>query len=112
MEPDNAIVLNNYAWLLATCEDPAYRNPERALELARRAAAIEQSPHILDTLAESLFVNGQVAEAIDAATPPWNWPKPTATYYNGQLEKFQAARDNPIIINLWVFSVSLYKSVY
>jgi uncharacterized protein HemY len=29
MEPDNAIVMNNYAWLLATCDDPAYRNPER-----------------------------------------------------------------------------------
>jgi Zn-dependent protease with chaperone function len=95
MEPDNAIVLNNYAWLLATCDDPAYRNPERALELARRAAAIEQSPHIIDTLAESLFVNGQVAEAIEAANTALELAKTNRAYYSGQLEKFQAARDNP-----------------
>jgi hypothetical protein len=65
------------------------------LELARRAAAIEQSPHIIDTLAESLFINGQVAEAIDAANTALELAKTNRAYYSGQLEKFQAARDNP-----------------
>jgi Zn-dependent protease with chaperone function len=97
MDPHSAIVLNNYAWLLATCEDPAHRNPEKALALAREAAAIEHSPHILDTLAESLYVNGRIAEAIDAATTALELAKTNRTYYNGQLEKFQTARDNPII---------------
>jgi Zn-dependent protease with chaperone function len=96
MDPDSAIVLNNYAWLLATCDDPTYRNPEQALELARRAAAIEQSPHVLDTLAESLFINGRIADAIDAAVSALEQAKSNRAYYNGQLEKFQAARDNPI----------------
>ncbi len=95
LDPDRAIVLNNFAWLLATCEDPAYRNPEHALALARRAVAIERSPHILDTLAESLFVNGRTTEAIDAATTALKLTKTNRTYYNGQLKRFQAARDNP-----------------
>jgi len=95
IDPEMAIVLNNFAWLLATCENPEYRNPEQALELARKAAAIEQSPHILDTLAESLFVNGRIAEAIDAARTALELAKSNRTYYNGQLEKFQAAREKP-----------------
>ena len=95
MDPDSALALNNFAWLLATCVDPAYRNPELALDLARRAVAIEQSPHIFDTLAESLFVNGQITEAIDAATTAQKLAKTNRAYYNGQLEKFQTARDNP-----------------
>ncbi|WP_372678555.1 M48 family metalloprotease [Desulfosarcina sp.] len=97
LDPHSAIVLNNYAWLLATCEDPAYRNAEQALELARKAAAIEPSPYILDTLAESLYVNGRIAEAVDAATSALAQAKTNRAYYHGQLEKFQAARDNPII---------------
>ena len=96
MDPDSAIVLNNYAWLLATCEDPAYRNPKQALDLGRRAAAIEQSPHILDTLAESLFINGQIDAAIDAATTALALAKTNRAYYTGQLERFQAARENPV----------------
>ena len=95
IDPEMAIVLNNFAWLLATCENPEYRNPEQALELARKAAAIEQSPHILDTLAESLFVNGRIAEAIDAARTALALAKSNRAYYNGQLEKFQAAREKP-----------------
>jgi len=96
LDPQSAIVLNNYAWLLATCEDPAYRNPEQALDLARKAAAIEQSPYILDTLAESFYVNGRITEAVEAATSALELAKTNRAYYNGQLEKFQAARDNPI----------------
>ena len=96
-DPGSAIVLNNFAWLLATCEDPAYRDPGLALALAQRAADIEQSPHILDTLAESLFINGRITEAIGAATDALEKATSNRAYYNGQLEKFQAARDNPII---------------
>jgi Zn-dependent protease with chaperone function len=97
LDPSSAIVLNNFAWLLATCENPAYRNPQLALELASRAAAIERSPHVLDTLAESLYINGRVAEAIEAAEAALEAATSNRAYYNGQLEKFQAARDNPII---------------
>jgi Zn-dependent protease with chaperone function len=95
IDPHRAIVLNNYAWLLATCEDPAYRNPQQALELAQKAAALESSAHIIDTLAESLYVNGRIAEAVDAAIKALELAKTNRAYYNGQLEKFQAARVDP-----------------
>jgi cytochrome c-type biogenesis protein CcmH/NrfG len=95
LEPDNAIVLNNYAWLLATCEDPTMRNPKLALELAERAVSLEKSPHALDTLAESLFVNGQLAQAIQTAEAALELAKSNRAYYQGQLEKFQAAQETP-----------------
>jgi tetratricopeptide (TPR) repeat protein len=96
LEPENALVLNNYAWLLATCENSSFRDPKLALELAQKAAAIEQSPHVMDTLAESLFINGRVNEAISAATTARALAKTNLQYYNGQLERFQAARENPV----------------
>ena len=94
--PDNALVLNNYAWLLATCEVPSYRNPQMALAMARRAATLERSPHVMDTLAESLYINGFIEEAIAAAAAARSLAKTNISYYNGQLERFQAARDNPV----------------
>lgn len=94
--PNNALVLNNFAWLLATCEDPDFRNPLLALQLAQRAAAIERSAHILDTLAESLFINGRVVEAIAAAEAALESAKTNRAYYTGQVEKFRGARDNPV----------------
>jgi len=64
LAPDNPETLNNLAWLYATCEDEYYRNPERALELAKRAAELKKAPHILDTLAESYYVNQQYELAV------------------------------------------------
>jgi len=90
LDPGSALVLNNYAWLLATCEDVGIRDPETALAFAQKAAAIEPSPHVLDTLAEALFINGKTAEAVDAATAALETAKTNRSYYKGQLEKFQA----------------------
>ena len=97
LEPDSALVLNNYAWLLATCKDSAYRDPQLALTLARKAAGLERSPHVMDTLAESLFINGHIEEAIAAAKTARSLAKSNLSYYDGQLERFQAARDNPVM---------------
>ncbi len=65
MAPASAEALNNLAWLYATCEDESYRNPERALALALKAAEINPSPHILDTLAESYYLNGFYRKALE-----------------------------------------------
>ncbi len=95
LKPDSAIALNNYAWLLATAPDPAFRKPELALALARRAAAIERSAHVMDTLAESFFVNGQVAEAVEAGTIALELARTNRAYYRRQLEKFEAEMETP-----------------
>jgi tetratricopeptide (TPR) repeat protein len=38
--PNRVPTLNNLAWLLATCPDPQFRDPGRALELARKATEL------------------------------------------------------------------------
>jgi tetratricopeptide (TPR) repeat protein len=84
-------VLNNLAWFYATCEVESFRNPERSLSLARLAAEIEPSSHIFDTLAESYFVNGMYAEAIEAGERALKLAKGNRAYYREQLEKFKKA---------------------
>ncbi len=96
LNPDQPEVLNNLAWLLATSKNNVIYNPLKALRIARKAASMKQSSHILDTLAEALFVNGQTDKAIAvekqaiALAPPQQ-----RTLYVNQLEKFlKAAKVN------------------
>ena len=91
LAPDNPELLNNLAWLLATCEDRSLRDPPAALDLARRAAAIDPAPHILDTLAESYYVNGMYAEAVSAARAALAASTGNREYYRRQLERFRRA---------------------
>jgi Zn-dependent protease with chaperone function len=84
-------VLNNLAWFYATCEIESLRNPERALVLAKSAVQIEQSAYILDTLAESYFVNGMYPEAIEAGEKALAMATENRAYYRAQLEKFKKA---------------------
>jgi Flp pilus assembly protein TadD len=65
LEPDQAVSLNNLAWILVTSPDKSLRNPEKALVLARRAVARDRSPMFLDTLAEALYANGLASEATE-----------------------------------------------
>lgn len=60
-------LLNNLAWLYATAEDPAVRDPAKAMELASKAVAVTRSrnPQVLDTLAEAYFAAGEKDKAID-----------------------------------------------
>ncbi|MGD2269607.1 MAG: M48 family metalloprotease [Desulfobacterales bacterium] len=91
LEPNNAEVLNNLAWLYATCPDEKLRNPFRALQLAEKAVELQISPHILDTLAESYYINGMYNEAIVAETRALKLVKGNRSYYEQQLQKFQNA---------------------
>jgi tetratricopeptide (TPR) repeat protein len=75
LNPKNAEILNNLAWLLLTV--PQERNPQRALALVRQAIQIDpRSAHIQDTLAEAYAQNNlwpdalrAAQSAIDRATP-------------------------------------------
>jgi Zn-dependent protease with chaperone function len=96
LAPDNPEVLNNLAWLYATCEIQRFRNPEKALILAKRAVEIKESPHILDTLAESYYVNSQFEQAVSAELRALELTIRDRSYYEKQLKKFrEAMRKDP-----------------
>ena len=84
-------VLNNLAWFFATCEDRQMRDPPRALDLALRAAAILEEPHILDTLAESYYVNKFYDLAVETGTRSLKIARDNRGYYRQQLKKFKTA---------------------
>ncbi|MGD8345191.1 MAG: M48 family metalloprotease [Desulfobacterales bacterium] len=88
---DDAHVLNNLAWFYATCEDASLRDPQRALLLAKMAIELDRSSHVYDTLAESYFVNGMNAEAIQAGMQALKLARGNRNYYKQQLEKFKQA---------------------
>ncbi len=97
ISPNNPHVLNNLAWILATCEIPELQNPIKALALAKRAAALQiASPHILDTLAECYFVTGQYAKAVDSEIKALEMinKNEDKDYFENQLEKYQNAERN------------------
>jgi Zn-dependent protease with chaperone function len=88
--PGQDQVLNNLSWLYATCEDPTYRNPQKALLLAKEAAALNPSPEILDTLAESYFINGHIKKAIQTELKTLE-KSANRDYYETQLRRFTDA---------------------
>jgi Zn-dependent protease with chaperone function len=87
--PDNPQVLNNLAWFYATCEDKRFRDHQRALILAQKAASLEQTPYILDTLAESYYVNDMFDEAIEAAEKALESASKNQRYFEDQLQRYK-----------------------
>lgn len=87
LAPHHHGILNNLAWLYATAPPP-YRNPQRALELAQKAAAKQPDPYVLDTLAEAYYVNGLYEEALTAIRQAIAQKPERLSYYLGQEKKF------------------------
>ena len=94
INPDHADILNNLAWLLVTIEDLSLSDPVRALNLAQRAIRSKQAPHIWDTLAQCLFVNGRIKEAIEAEENALAMNPEDRESYEKQLDLFKRALDN------------------
>ncbi|OEU62207.1 MAG: hypothetical protein BBJ57_09565 [Desulfobacterales bacterium PC51MH44] len=94
LAPDNPHVLNNLAWLFATCEVDEFQDPKKALVLAKKAAELEESPHILDTLAESYYVNNQFEMAVSTELQALDLIVKGKSYYEKQLKKFVEAANN------------------
>ena len=61
----------------------------RALDLAEKALNLESAPHILDTYAEALFLNGRRQEAFVAARNALELAKEKRDYYEGQVNRFK-----------------------
>jgi len=91
LAPHDPETLNNLAWLYATCEDPSLRAPGLALVLARQAASVSPKAHILDTLAESYYVNGQLEMAVASARAALSAAGENRSYFKNQLYKFRQA---------------------
>ncbi len=91
--PDSAYVLNNLAWIYATCDDRLLRNPGKAIRLAMKAVKIKAAPHILDTLAESYYINGMIDDAIQTARRAVAESTDNHSYFKKQLTRFIANQD-------------------
>lgn len=87
--PRNVHALNNLAWLLATCGDPAFLDYEKALELSGKAVAVERAAHVLDTYAEACWLNGREREALEAAEEALDKAPDRPEYYRSQVERFR-----------------------
>ena len=90
LDPDNPDILNNLAWVFATSKKAPLFQPEKALVLAKKAAAISQQSHILDTLAESYYVNGLSMKALATAEKALAAASGDRSYYVKQVERFSA----------------------
>jgi len=90
--------LNNLAWLYATSEEAGLRNPVQALVLARRAAGLSREAHVLDTLAESYYINGLYRQAVATGEEALSRSKGDKAHFIDQVEKFRKAlkRSGPV----------------
>ena len=67
MNSEDPWLLNNLAWLLLTAKDRKLRDPSRGLELALKAAELNVSPQVLDTVAEGFRQTGRLEAACKAS---------------------------------------------
>ena len=90
-EPDHHDAYNQLAWLLLTVDDSTFRDPPRALALAEEAYALAPLPHIIDTLAEAAFQNGDHARAIrlEKEAIAHAESEDDRAFYQGQLARFE-----------------------
>jgi Zn-dependent protease with chaperone function len=91
LTPENPEILNNIAWIYATADDPEFRKPQEALIFASMAANLKPAGHILDTLAESFFINGYVGKAIVTEEEALKKDPSKTDYYRAQLQRFKKA---------------------
>lgn len=65
----NADAYNNIGWTLAVTKDQSIRNPQKALEMAKKACELTEfkKPDYLDTLAVAFAANGDFTNAVQTA---------------------------------------------
>jgi Zn-dependent protease with chaperone function len=97
LAPDNPEILNNIAWIYATADDPEFQKPKEALIFASMAANLKPAGHILDTLAESFFINGYVEKAIATEEEALKKNPSKTDYYQAQLQRFKKARKSQLV---------------
>lgn len=93
LAPENPRIMNNLAWFYATSPAP-FSKPKEALRLALLAAALTPDPEVLDTLAESYYVNGKPRDALKSIELALSMEPKNREYYLKQKEKFETAVKN------------------
>jgi len=90
--PDDPELLNAAAWLAATSANEAARNPQKAVEWAKKAveATKEKNAAYLSTLAEAYFAAGQTIAAVRTIGMAM-FLEPEEEKYQEQMEKFKKA---------------------
>jgi len=86
LDPANAEVMNNLAWVLLTAEDKSVRDADRALVLAHDAARLKPRGYILDTLARAFWENGFEESAIRAEKEAIARDPANRDFYEKQLD--------------------------
>jgi tetratricopeptide (TPR) repeat protein len=92
LKPNDAAGHNNVAYLYVSANDESFRDKVKALEHAKKAAALskEKNAEILDTLARAYFINGQIKEAIDAENKALKL-EPYNDEFKGKLKEYEKA---------------------
>ncbi len=89
LAPDDAELLNNFAWLLLTAEDLSVRDPARALPMAEKAAGLAPAGYILDTLAHAYRATGDPERALATELRALANDPANADFYRGQIEQLR-----------------------
>ncbi|MFP4477366.1 MAG: M48 family metalloprotease [Desulfatibacillaceae bacterium] len=92
--PNDPEALNTVAWIHATAADQSLIDAEKALRLAEKAVRLSPQPHILDTYAESLYLNGQYEKAVEVEKRALSMTTEGRDTYRRQLEKFTKAMED------------------
>lgn len=88
LTPQRGEPYNNLAWIMATCDDPDFRNPDLALKYALKAVELlKESPDSLDTLAAAQAEGGRFAEAVATMEKVVAWCE-----QRGDKERLEQAR--------------------
>jgi len=69
IKPDQPVILNNFAWLLATCQEAHFRDGAQAVQLAKRACELThyRETMLVGTLAAAYAEAGRFDEAMATA---------------------------------------------
>lgn len=84
---------NEIAWLMATSKHPDIFDPVAAEKHAEIAVELDPDPMYIDTLAEAYYAQGKFDLAIAIIKEAIADGPDDMDYYQGQLEKFQKARE-------------------